>query len=43
MAIEYEATFININRDDIRKKLKKSGATWLNLTFYKKKWFYFYQ
>ena len=42
MAIEYEATFININRDDIRKKLKKSGANLVKPDFLQKKWFYFY-
>ena|SRR3989344_848812 len=33
MDIEYEATFPNIDKDDIRKRLKKSGATLIKPEF----------
>jgi adenylate cyclase class 2 len=37
MNTEYEAKYININRDDLRKKLKKLGATLLRPEFIQKR------
>lgn len=37
MKIEYEATYININKDDIRKKLKESGASLVKPEFLQKR------
>lgn len=36
MQIEYEATFININKDEIRARLKKVGATLVKPEFLQK-------
>lgn len=35
--IEYEATFINVNKDDIRARLKKAGASLLKPDFLQKR------
>jgi len=37
MNIEYEATFININKDEIRGRLKKAGATLIKPNFLMKR------
>ena len=37
MEIEYEATFENINKDEIRKKLKNAGATLVKPEFLQKR------
>jgi adenylate cyclase class 2 len=37
IGIEYEATFININRDDIRKRLKNAGAILIKPDFLQKR------
>lgn len=37
MGIEYEATFINVDKDDIRKRLKKAGATLIKPDFLQKR------
>lgn len=37
MKVEYEATYININEDDIRKKLKDSGASLVKPEFLQKR------
>lgn len=37
MEIEYEATFININKDDFRKELKKIGAKLIKPEFLQKR------
>lgn len=38
MQIEYEATFTNINKDEIRQKLKKAGARLINPEFLQKRY-----
>lgn len=35
MYIEFEATFIKINKDNIRLRLKKAGAKLVRKEFYK--------
>ncbi|PKM91740.1 adenylyl cyclase [Candidatus Falkowbacteria bacterium HGW-Falkowbacteria-1] len=37
MKIEYEATFINVNKDEIRKKLKEIGASLIRPEFFQKR------
>ena len=37
MDIEYEATFVNINKDEIRKRLKDSGAKLIKPEFLQKR------
>ena len=37
MDIEYEATFVNINKDEIRKRLKNSGAKLIKPEFLQKR------
>jgi len=37
MEIEYEATFVNINKDDIRKKLAEAGANLVREEFLQKR------
>lgn len=37
MDIEYEATFINVDKDDIRARLKKAGATLVRKEFMQKR------
>lgn len=37
MAIEYEATFVNINKNDIRTRLKKAGAKLIKPEFLQKR------
>lgn len=37
MAIEYEATFTNINKDEVRARLKKTGATLIKPEFLQKR------
>ncbi len=38
MQIEYEATFINIDKDDIRQKLEKAGAQLIKPEFLQKRY-----
>ncbi len=37
MDIEYEATFLDVNKDDVRQKLKKAGATLVKSEFLQKR------
>ncbi|MCK9439217.1 MAG: hypothetical protein WCY43_02360 [Patescibacteria group bacterium] len=37
MKIEYEATFININKDEVHNKLKEVGASLLKSEFLQKR------
>jgi len=37
MAIEYEATFLNIDKEDVRKRLKKAGAKIVKSEFLQKR------
>ena len=37
MNIEYEATYINVNKDEVRKKLKDSGASLIKPEFIQKR------
>lgn len=39
MDIEYEATFLDINKDKIRQKLKGIGAELIKPEFMQKRWF----
>jgi len=41
MAIEYEATFVNINKNDIRTRLKKAGAKLIKPEFLQKRVVFF--
>lgn len=37
MSIEYEATFLNVHKDDIRERLRKSGATLIRPEYLQKR------
>ena len=38
MSIEYEATYLNINKNEFRKKLKKLGATLVRQEYKQKRY-----